>query len=151
VIFESDRGAKNNRDLYVSDVGGGYQHRLFADPRAWDVAADWGPNFGQRSCTITGTIHADVITGTRGNDVICGLGGNDRLLGGPGNDTLLGGNGNDTLDGGAGHDHLVGGGNSDALLARDHAKDVVDGGSGRDTGSVDKKLDTTRSVEKLSK
>ena len=57
----------------------------------------------------------------------------------------------DTLDGGAGHDHLVGGGNSDVLLARDHAKDVVDGGPGRDTGSVDKKLDATLSVEKLMK
>jgi len=151
VIFESDRGAKNNRDLYVSDVGGTNQHRLFTDSRAWDVAADRGRSLGERSCTITGTIHADVIVGTRGNDVICGLGGNDRLLGGLGNDTLVGGNGDDTLDGGAGHDHLVGGGNSDVLLARDHAKDVVDGGPGRDTGSVDKKLDATLSVEKLMK
>ena len=60
MIFESDRGAKNNRDLYVAGVDGSNQHRLFADARSWDVAPSWGSSTGERRCTITGTIHADV-------------------------------------------------------------------------------------------
>jgi hypothetical protein len=54
VIFESDRGAKGNRDLYVSDTSGFGQHRLFTDPRYWDVAGDWGTSLGERPCTISG-------------------------------------------------------------------------------------------------
>ena len=149
MIFESDRGAKNNRDLYVSGIDGAHPHRLFADPRSWDVAPSWGPSFGDRGCTITGTIHADTVTGTRDNDVICGLGGDDRLFGGLGNDTLLGGNGEDDLNGGAGHDRLLGGAGSDRLFARDHAKDTVTGGAGSDRAWLDRKLDTAQSLEKL--
>ena len=46
IVFESDRGAKNNRDVYVTDLRGGDEHRLFADSRFWDVAPSWGPSYG---------------------------------------------------------------------------------------------------------
>ena len=102
IVFESDRGAKNNRDLYVTDVRGGDEHRLFADSRYWDVAPSWSANSGSPKCTITGTIHADTIIGTSGNDVICGLGGSDTLLGGAGNDVFYARDGrHDVVKGGA--------------------------------------------------
>ena len=81
IVFESDRGAKNNRDLYVADARGGNQHRLFADSRYWDVAPSWGVPCGTSArgkCDdLPATIHADVLFGTAGNDVICGGAGND--------------------------------------------------------------------------
>jgi Ca2+-binding RTX toxin-like protein len=96
IVFESDRGAKNNRDLYSMDAQGGDQHRLFADSRLWDVAPSWGPAYGTGRCTISGTIHADVLVGTSANDVICG---------GAGNDTIYARDGHrDVVDGGPGRD-----------------------------------------------
>ena len=112
---------------------------------------------------ITGTAGKDVICGLAGNDVVRGGGGNDLILsgpgndviyGGPGNDIVLGGNGNDvlrgnagadrleggagndTLLGGPGRDRLLGGPGADRLFAVDHSVDVVDGGRGTDTASV---------------
>ncbi len=114
---------------------------------------------------ITGTPGNDVICGLGGNDVIRGGGGNDVILagpgndivyGGPGNDTILGGPGNDVLRGNAGNDRIEGGAGNDTLLGGpgrdtllggpgadkfysvDNSVDVVDGGPGTDTATVDK-------------
>jgi hypothetical protein len=138
-----------------------YHFRLVARTTA-GTAPGTGKSFGTPSafvdgyrCTIVGTQGPDNITGTPGNDVICGLGGNDVIRGGGGNDIILGGPGDDVLRGGAGNDKLIGGtgndrlvggpgrdillGNrgNDQLFARDGAKDVVDGGPGYDTATVD--------------
>jgi Tol biopolymer transport system component len=99
------------------------------------------------ACTIRGTPRADVLRGTPGKDRICGLGGNDRIDGGGGDDVLLGGPGDDVLVGGPGHDTLRGGPGGDRILARDRAADLVDGGAGRDTASIDRRLDRVRNVE----
>jgi Ca2+-binding RTX toxin-like protein len=115
-------------------------------------------------CTIKGTSGPDIINGTPGPDVICGGGGNDiirgfggndrlfggrgrdRLYGGGGADTLVGGRGPDRLVGGRGHDVLRGGPGKDTLLARDHRKDSVFGGPGRDRARLDP-ADVRRSIE----
>jgi Ca2+-binding RTX toxin-like protein len=60
------------------------------------VAPSWGPAYGTGRCTISGTIHADVLVGTSANDVICG---------GAGNDTIYARDGHrDVVDGGPGRD-----------------------------------------------
>jgi hypothetical protein len=91
-------------------------------------------------CTIIGGPHADVLRGTRGSDVICGRGGNDVLIGLGGDDILLGGPGKDRLVGGAGKDQLV---------ARDVFRDVLAGGYGADTASIDSR-DRVEGVEHLA-
>jgi hypothetical protein len=87
---------------------------------------------------LVGTEGDDRIVGTPGADLVCGRGGNDVLLGNGGNDTLLGGEGNDRVTGGGGRDKLSGEAGNDTLLARDGARDVVSGGPGRDTATVDR-------------
>ena len=76
--------------------------------------------------------------------------GNDQLGGGPGNDRLIGGKGNDRLVGRKGRDRMFGGPGKDRLLARDHARDVLNGGGGFDVGILDR-LDTphARSIERV--
>jgi Ca2+-binding RTX toxin-like protein len=101
-------------------ANGGFERRLLAGPRLWDMSPDWGSSRGRRGCTITGTINRDDLVGTPRADVICGLGGDDRLRGLGGNDVLIGGAGADRLD----------------------------GGRGRDTASVDAKSDVLRSIER---
>jgi hypothetical protein len=123
---------------------------------------------------LTGTPGRDVICGLAGDDVITGLAGNDLLVGGPGNDRIAGGagndivngqdgndvvdgtTGNDVLYGGAGNDRLThtsgkdklyAGSGNDTLFARDGAYDWVNGGTGRDTATLDRKVDRTFSVE----
>lgn len=127
IVFTSDRTGKNNREFFRMTASGGLWHRVFADPRQWDMSPDWGSDRGRAGCTITGTINADVLVGTPGRDVICGLGGNDRISGRGGNDRLVGGPGNDTFAGGEG-------------------ADVLDGGAGRDRATWDKR-DRAVSVE----
>lgn len=91
----------------------------------------------QPRCTLEGTNGGDRLRGTTGNDVICGFGGNDRIDGRGGHDVLYGGEGADVLVGGAGPDWLFAGPGVDRLLARDRARDVVDGGHGRDRITAD--------------
>ena len=132
IVFVSDRALKDSRKLYVMPaVGGdtrqGDRHARLHVPDGPGLAAAAAKD----TCTIRGTIHADVLTGTARADVICGLGGDDTMVGGAGNDTLLGGSGNDMLIGGAGADRL-------------------DGGTGTDSAVADKR-DRRSSIEKLRK
>ncbi|NVM77439.1 Ca2+-binding RTX toxin-like protein [Duganella sp. SG902] len=63
------------------------------------------------------------------------------LYGGDGNDTLSGGAGGDALFGGAGNDSLLGGDGDDELNVGTGTNDVVDGGLGDDTVSVEGDFD----------
>lgn len=139
-------------------------------PQSWAYggpASHSTPDAPTSPCTITGTAAADVLVGTEGPDVICGLGGNDRIYakggsdrihggdgddlvyGGSGRDVVLGGAGRDSLVGGPGTDQISGGTGNDALLAKDAARDIVDGGSGWDRATIDRGLDNVTSVESL--
>jgi Fibronectin type III domain/RTX calcium-binding nonapeptide repeat (4 copies)/Domain of unknown function DUF11 len=101
---------------------------------------------GSNLSVRTGTARADVLRGTAGRDRLDGRGGNDVLWGLGGVDILLGGAGNDRLIGGAGKDQLLGGAGNDRLEARDHARDVVNCGPGKDTAVVDR-VDVVRGCE----
>ena len=90
---------------------------------------------------LVGGAGRDELVGGVGADRLEGGEGLDRLVGGPGADLLLGGSLGDVLLGGAGRDVLVGGSGNDVLLARDGARDTVDGGPGRNTARVDRQLD----------
>lgn len=100
-------------------------------------------------CTIRGTNRSDVLRGTARRDVVCGFGGSDVIRGRGGNDRLVGGPGNDRLVGGAGRDVLLGEAGGDVLVARDGARDTVNGGTGGDRASVDRGLDVVRRIEAL--
>ena len=80
----------------------------------------------------------------------------DRLSGGPGNDVLSGGSGNDVLSGGAGKDTLragqgvnrvSGGAGNDTIDVRNHKRDHVSCGRGRDTVTADR-IDVLTGCEK---
>lgn len=102
------------------------------------------------ACTIKGTPGDDVLTGTSRPEVICGFGGNDRISGRGGDDVIFGGLGNDRIAGGRGSDVLHGNRGRDLLLARDGVRDIVDGGSGNDTGALERTRDSRLPVEKVT-
>ncbi len=106
---------------------------------------------------LDGGAGKDQLHGGPGRDQLYGRAGNDGLFGGSGNDRLFGASGVDRLVAGGGNDVLLGGGNSDTMLggtgrdtffARDGRRDVVNGGSGRDTATIDRGLDRLRSIER---
>ncbi len=88
---------------------------------------------------IHGGSSSDRLTGSSGNDRLTGSSGNDRLAGAAGKDRLNAGKGNDRLSGGKGADRLVAGAGKDRISARDRSRDLIDGGSGRDTATVDRR------------
>jgi Ca2+-binding RTX toxin-like protein len=71
--------------------------------------------------------------------------------GGPGDDVLFGTDLNDTADGGGGADQLNGEGGRDRLVARDHERDIIDCGAGRDRAKVDKHEASVRGCEVVRK
>ena len=87
--------------------------------------------------TLTGGAGEDTLVGNRGDDGLYGNDGNDHLDGGSGEDVLFGGNGNDHLEGGSDdvRDFLKGGRGDDLLIAQE--ADVLTGGDGSDTFSID--------------
>jgi len=91
---------------------------------------------------------ADFLDGGMGNDVLRGGTGDDDLAGRSGNDLLDGGAGRDRLAGGSGRDRIFGGAGNDAILALDGRADVVDGGAGTDTATLDRRLDRVSLVER---
>jgi TolB protein len=128
IVFTSDRESRGDRAMFVMNADGGNVRRL---TKSFAIQGDWQPlGPAPAGCTAWGTAANDLLPGTSGRDRICGLGGNDLIVGGGGSDTLVGGAGADTL------------------LARDGRRDVVDGGSGRDRATFDRRLDRLRSIEK---
>ena len=80
---------------------------------------------------------------SKGPSELHGDGGKDRLLGGRSSDRLFGEGGNDSLTGGGGRDSLFGGNGDDVLgadwpgVGLDSLRELIDGGSGTDTGVVE--------------
>jgi Ca2+-binding RTX toxin-like protein len=70
----------------------------------------------------------------------------DKLTGDERFNGLFGLGGADTIDPGAGSDRVFGDGGNDVVLVKDGADDLVDGGSGTDTATIDK-VDSLTSVE----
>jgi Ca2+-binding RTX toxin-like protein len=96
--------------------------------------------------TLDGNLGSDTLLGGAGNDFLSdgfgtGVAGNDFFQGGDGNDTLRGGEGNNSLFGEAGDDFILSGAN---LLNGSGISpvDVVDGGSGFDLASLDRRTAT---------
>ena len=109
--------------------------------------------------TIIGGTAADYVDGGPGSDSIDGMDGDDSLFG----DDLLGpGDGDDRIRGGDGADQVVGDGGSDRLsggrgrdqvtgatnITRDHERDRLDCGPGRDATAMIGPEDRVRRCER---
>ena len=88
---------------------------------------------------ISGLGDRDCLTGGAKKDRISGGKGADRVNGGKGRDRLSGGRGADLLVGGSGKDTIAGGPGRDRLRTRDHKRDVVRCGKGRDRVKADRR------------
>lgn len=105
---------------------------------------------GDGSDQIYGGDGSDRLYGDAGNDVVyAGLGNDPVVSGGAGADRLLGEAGADILNGGGGGDSMLGGDGRDTLYARDFVRDVVNGGLSTDSARVDRRLDSSRSIERF--
>ncbi len=128
-----------------------------------------------RRDVICGLAGNDRISGRGANDVLRGGDGNDRISGGDGRDRVDGNRGNDTLSGGRGRDLIRGGGGNDLLrgqggpdrlhgdggrnrvfgnagndyidVSQNGARDIVNGGRGRDRAKA-QRGDKVRGVER---
>lgn len=137
---------RNYQELWTARANGSDQQKLATAPGIRGPA--WQPlPPPPTGCTVWGTSGNDILIGTNGNDIICGLSGDDHLMGLGGDDVLEGDAGNDHLAGGLGYDILNGGLGNDVLDARDGGRDVLDGGPGVDTATVDGRIDATFSME----
>jgi Ca2+-binding RTX toxin-like protein len=81
----------------------------------------------------------DHLRGNGGSDYFEGDAGADDLRGGSGWDSIYGGPGEDRLIGNRGRDSLYGGAGNDRLLGRDRMRDRLDGETGRDCASFDRR------------
>lgn len=86
----------------------------------------------------------------KGDDTVLSSRGKDVLSGGKGGDRLLGGRGYDLIFGGPGRDSYSGGRGQDCLATKDGLRELVRGGSGKDTAAPDR-LDVLRGVERKYK
>ena len=162
-----DPNARNNRDTTATVVRPKPAPPPRPEPQACSPNRDGKTIFGtQGNDVLRGTGGNDRIFGFGGNDRIIGGNGEDQVIGGDGSDTIYGGpctdtikagdgnnrvyggGGGDVIDGGKGRDLIVGGGGEDVmmgiggrdrLIAKDGRKDIVNGGSGRDVCSTDRK------------
>lgn len=91
---------------------------------------------------------ANTITGTPKQDELSGTNRGDRIRGRAGNDTLDGRGGRDCLLPGPGQDKIVGGSKGDLIVSRDHARDRIRCGPGRDTVKADRR-DLVRGCERV--
>jgi hypothetical protein len=86
-----------------------------------------------------GTSGDDILVGGRFGETLNGNDGNDVLYGRHGNDTIHGGTGNDSIRPGPGADRVYGEDDNDVFIfhASLRSSDIIDGGAGRDTLSLD--------------
>jgi Ca2+-binding RTX toxin-like protein len=88
-----------------------------------------------------------VINGTKFDDTLPGTARNDTIKGAAGNDTIDAGNGNDLVIGGLGLDTIqLGDGNDRFQWSQPDASDVIEGGTGFDTG-MDIGIAANQSIE----
>ena len=64
---------------------------------------------------------------------------------------MIGSSGNDLLAGGQGRRPHPGGSGKDRISARDRTRDRIDGGTGRDTATVDRRRHGARASKKAAK
>jgi len=84
-----------------------------------------------------GTTDVESIMGGSGNDTLTGDADGNYISGGAGKDLIHGMAGSDTIVGGAGGDSLYGDDDNDYIFAKDGEFDLIDGGLGVDSASVD--------------
>jgi Tol biopolymer transport system component len=135
------RGGTGQDDL-SGDQG---NDQLFGESEA-DVASG-GPGDDR----VLGNDGPDILSGGEGNDDVRGGASGDRLAGEAGEDSLLGEAGRDTITGGESSDLLLGGDGNDRILARDGLRDRVNGGPGRDRGTIDRGQDRVSGLESVRK
>lgn len=153
-------GTKSHDSISVQTIG--KQVRVTLNGKTETVAAAQvqkvvvdgkGGNDTINAAKLSRLLKGTSLLGGEGNDRITGSAYADYLGGGNGNDILFGGGGNDVLEGGKGADQMFGEAGNDKLLAKDGARDILNGGAGKDTGVVDlspKKIaDQRTSIEKL--
>jgi len=90
----------------------------------------------------------DLISGGDGHDELYGDLGNDTIRGGKGPDYIEGGPGNDNIDGGPARDVILAGDGADVIKARDHQRDSIVCGNGKDTVIADR-TDKLTGCEKI--
>lgn len=79
----------------------------------------------------------DVVSSGAGADTIVAPKGNTRIDAGSGDDRVTAGSGANRIVGGPGRDVIKAGGGNDTINSRDRERDLVNGGSGRDTCIAD--------------
>jgi Ca2+-binding RTX toxin-like protein len=104
---------------------------------------------GPGNDVAVGDVGADGLFGGRGGDRLVAGRGRDVVDGGSGDDVVRGGPQPDHVYGGTGRDRVGGGSGADQLFSRDGERDSVSGGSGRDCGRLDRRLDRTSGIECL--
>ena len=139
-------------DVYTANVDGSDVHRLTSSPAA-DVTPTWTPD--GRSIVFAsdrgrGHLQFDlwIMDATGGHERRLILRAAQHAWNGR-RCTITGSAGADELDGTPNQDVLCGLPGNDVIDARDHRRDFVDGGAGRDCARIDGGLDVVRGVEKL--
>ena len=129
-------GGRGEDNLHGGDGDDQIRGGAHAD-QLWGDMGDDKLSGNKGNDTLTGGAGEDTLVGNRGDDGLYGNDGNDHLDGGSGEDVLFGGNGNDHLEGGSDdvRDFLKGGRGDDLLIAQE--ADVLTGGDGSDTFSID--------------
>ena len=154
IAFDSTRDG--NWELYVMDADGSGQTRLTDHP-ALDARPVWSPNGqqivfesertgrGLRRVYVMAADGSQVRRLSAGQDV----GADWQPLGPrPSGCTIWGTAGDDLLVGTPRRDVICGEAGNDVVHARDGVRDVVEGGPGRDSARVDRRLDRVRSIER---
>jgi Ca2+-binding RTX toxin-like protein len=122
--------------------------RVRQPPATGEATGDGADSLAQVE-NVTGSELDDRIVGNLRPNVLLGSGGKDLIDGRGGADRVTAGAGNDECSPEEGPRPPLGGPGSDRLLARDGARDRVDGGPGRDTARVDSRRDQVKSVAVL--
>ncbi|MFZ6654757.1 hypothetical protein [Undibacterium sp. TJN19] len=139
LLAQSSTGATAATSAYNTRMGTGIQHLTLT---------------GTNSVTVYGNELDDVIVANDGNDTIyasdfyrgSGIGGSDTLIGGIGNSELDAGFGDTTLIAGSGLVTMVGGGdNSHDTFIVNNSSDVLLGGPGNASFTVQTSVDFTLS------
>jgi dienelactone hydrolase len=125
-------------------VGTALGERLEGSPKGDRILGGKGKD------RINGRGDRDCVSGQKGNDKVAGQRARDRVKGGEGKDRLSGGPAGDLLIGGKNKDRIRGGSGRDKILARDHKRDIVNCGGGKDRAVVDR-VDRLRGCEKIKR
>ncbi len=153
IYFDSTRDG--NVEIYVMRADGSGQTRLTDSPGldALPVPSPDGRQIlfsserDERGARRMWTMNVDGTNARRVNGLLSAQGDWQRLGRRPAGCTIWGTNGDDLIPGTRRADRICGLRGNDTIDARDRAPDVVDGGPGRDTAKLDRRLDRVRSVE----